>query len=156
MSKHEHILRERGDEYTDVVDVIVDGGLRAPAPRIPAARLRQRYSVETGTWDAMTAALLLQVVADARTIAEAARVLGLPAREIEARIRRTQGEQREARESVVMVSVGAWEEMTDELLIAVTKGMESQRSAAEALGMSRSTLNRRLTQARARRLDMEE
>lgn len=138
-----------GDDYADVVELVAAGGLRAPPWRIGKPLFRERYSVELDSWDAMTASLLLEVVADARTHSQASAVLGLPPERVAARVRWARGELRGLRESY-LVGVGTWEQMSDELLLMATQDVGSLRSAAAVIGVPRSTLGARVARARKR------
>ncbi|NVB40326.1 hypothetical protein G6O69_20970 [Pseudenhygromyxa sp. WMMC2535] len=75
---------KRGDTYEDLADATHRGVLDS-TPLRRSDRFRHAYTVELDDWNRVVANLLAQVVVDARTIDEAARLLGLTAREVEQR-----------------------------------------------------------------------
>lgn len=103
-------------------------------------RFRAAYKVEFDDWNRMVASLLEQVVQDARTIDEAARVLGIPWREVEERTHWALHLGKRTNPSYVVVA-GRWVDIKRQVVSRVLEDSGSVRTASLRLGVARSTLH---------------
>lgn len=132
------LSEERGDSYDDLADATWRGTLDS----VPHSRhhgFRHVYEVEFDDWNRMVASLLEQVVADARTVEQASRVLGIPWREIEQRTHWALHLGTGMNPSYIVVA-GRWHDIKRQVVGRVLEECGSIRSASERLGVPRSTL----------------
>jgi transcriptional regulator of acetoin/glycerol metabolism len=138
--------RERGDDYSDLVDAFERGALQGEA-EVDEPQFRVIYEVELDSWDRMMAELFLEVLTDADDLDVAATVLELPRDDLEARLARARSPATRERGPYI-IELDQWDRMVSKLLAAVVADAGSVRAAAKVLDVPRSTLGQRVRRAR--------
>jgi hypothetical protein len=137
--------RERGDDYSDLVDAFERGALRGDG-EVDEPRFRVIYEVELDSWDRMMAELFLEVLTDADNLDLAATVLELPRDDLEVWLARARAASTTRGPNIV--ELDRWDRMVDKLLTTVVADAGSVRAAAQLLDVPRSTLGARVRRAR--------
>lgn len=136
-----------GDTHVDLAEAVLRGALSRPV----GEGLPDVYRIARDTWEHMLAALLLEVLADAWSDAEAAQILDMPLDHLQARLRRVTGESERRIQDVYVVPFDRWKVMRQMLVLAVVEDAGSIRKAAKLLGVARSTLSEWIRRARTSR-----
>jgi hypothetical protein len=137
--------RERGDDYSDLVDAFERGALQGDG-EVDVPQFRVIYEVELDSWDRMMAELFLEVLTDADDLDLAATVLELPRDDLEVWLARARASS--TTRGPYIVEFDQWDRMVDKLLTAVVADAGSVRAAAQLLDVPRSTLGARVRRAR--------
>ena len=138
----------RGDTYEDLADAVIRGVFKQWRGKSlpPCERFRDHYVIQFDRWDNMVAELLNEVIIDARTTQEAARVLDLTEGDVASRLRwarmRWARGARESTRTIYLVALGNWKRMRYDIITAVIADAGSVRAAAPLLKVPRSTLGR--------------
>jgi transcriptional regulator of acetoin/glycerol metabolism len=137
--------RERGDDYSDLVDAFQRGALQGDG-EVDEPQFRVIYEVELDSWDRMMAELFLEVLTDADDLDLAATVLELPRDDLEVWLARARASS--TTRGPYIIELDRWDRMVGKLLAAILRDAGSVRAAAQLLDMPRSTLGARVRRAR--------
>jgi DNA-directed RNA polymerase specialized sigma24 family protein len=136
-----------GDTYADLGEAVMRGALSRPL----GEGFRDTYTIARDKWNRMLAALLLEVLADAWSTAEAAQILDMPIEHVEARIRGITRTSERMIQDAYVVPFDRWKVMHRTLLLAIFEDAGSGRAAAKLLGVPRTTLAAWVRRARSTR-----
>ena len=120
--------RERGDDYSDLVDACMRGAVQGDG-EVDEPRFRVIYEIELDSWDRMTAELILEVLTDADDLDLAATVLELPRDDLETWLQRARSSS--STRGPYIVELDQWDRMVSRLLAAVVADAGSVRAAAQ-------------------------
>jgi hypothetical protein len=137
--------RERGDDYSDLVDAFERGALRGD-DEVDEPQFRVIYEIELDSWDRMMAELFLEVLTDADDLDLAATVLELPRDDLEVWLARARATS--TTRGPYIIEFDRWETMVGKLLAAIVRDAGSVRAAAQLLDVPKSTLSARVRRAR--------
>lgn len=137
--------RERGDDYSDLVDAFERGALQGDV-EVDEPQFRVIYEVELDSWDRMMAELFLEVLTDADDLDLAATVLELPRDDLEVWLARARAAS--STRGPYIIEFDRWETMVGKLLAAIVRDAGSVRAAAQLLDVPKSTLSARVLRAR--------
>jgi hypothetical protein len=137
--------RERGDDYSDLVDAFERGALQGDGD-VDEPQFRVIYEVELDSWDRMMAELFLEVLTDADDLDLAATVLELPRDDLEVWLARARAAS--TTRGPYIIEFDRWEKMVGKLLAAIVRDAGSVRAAAQLLDVPKSTLSARVRRAR--------